>query len=223
MLIHYLKLNHPELCTAILRPQKNADAPIADIGDINVLYKNARRAFEENFNNFEDCSRAEVVALQNCHLDSLEFWKFFCSLSRKEFEKNYELLGIEITERGESFYNPLLGELVNKLVASGHAVLSDGATVVFLHTTCSGTPILTNGDDDSNKAALVLQKSDGGYLYATTDLAALKYRLQTPNLSTAGVKRVEVNGVWFACPNGGDGADMVIYVTDSGQSLYFER
>jgi arginyl-tRNA synthetase len=100
------------------------------------------------------------------------------------------LLDIKLTERGESFYNPLLGAVVEDLAQQGLLVEDSGAKCVFLEgfTNKAGEPL-----------PLIVKKSDGGYNYATTDLAAIRYRIQQ------------------------DGAERIIYVTDAGQANHFAQ
>lgn len=97
-----------------------------------------------------------------------------------------------LEERGESFYNSYLNDVVSELEEKGLAVESEGATAVFLdgYTNRDGTPL-----------PMLVRKSDGGFNYATTDLAAIKHRV---NLSD------------------GENADRVLYVTDAGQSQHFQ-
>ena len=102
----------------------------------------------------------------------------------------YDRLNITITERGESFYNPYLSAVVDDLRELGLLVESDGAQCVFPEGF-----INRNGDP----LPTIVQKSDGGYNYATTDLASIRYRIET------------------------DGADRIIYITDAGQSDHFAQ
>jgi arginyl-tRNA synthetase len=113
-----------------------------------------------------------------------------CSQSRREFQKIYDALDIQLTERGESFYNPYLAAVVKDLAATGLLQTDQGAECVFLEG-------FTNKNGDPQP--LIVQKSDGGYNYATTDLAALRYRIQE------------------------DKADWIIYVTDAGQANHFAQ
>jgi arginyl-tRNA synthetase len=178
MLIAYLREAYPDALTT-------ADA--LDIGDLVSFYKKAKIRFDED-EKFKETARKEVVNLQAGAEDSNRAWKLLCDQSRREFQIIYNLLDIELTERGESFYNPLLPAVVEDLAASGLLEESEGAKCVFLEgfTNKDGAPL-----------PLIVQKTDGGYNYATTDLAALRYRLQK------------------------DAANRIIYVTDAGQSNHF--
>ncbi|MEY2984249.1 MAG: arginyl-tRNA-synthetase [Cyanobacteriota bacterium] len=180
MLITYLK----EVSPAAL---VTADA--LEIGDLVAFYKQAKQRFDED-EQFRDTSRQAVVGLQSGDPESLTAWQLLCDQSRREFQVIYDWLDIDITERGESFYNPLLADVVKQLDAQGLLVEDAGAQCVFLDG-------FTNKDGD--RLPLIVQKSNGGYNYATTDLAALTYRLQT------------------------DHAQRIIYVTDAGQANHFAQ
>lgn len=120
--------------------------------------------------------------------DTVHAWKLLCEQSRVEFQVIYNLLDIRVEERGESFYNPLLPAVVEDLEKAGLLEENQGAKVVFLEgfKNREGEPL-----------PLIVQKSDGGYNYATTDLAALRYRIKE------------------------DKAKRLIYVTDAGQANHF--
>lgn len=85
-----------------------------------------------------------------------------CKLSRLEFQKIYDRLDIKLTEIGESFYNPMLRGMIDELLERKIAVESDGAICIFV---------------PKNKVPLIIQKSDGGFNYDTTDMAAIRYRI----------------------------------------------
>jgi arginyl-tRNA synthetase len=178
MLIAYLREAYPEALTT-------ADA--LDIGDLVGFYKRAKIRFDED-EEFRETARNEVVKLQAGAEDSRHAWQLLCDQSRREFQVIYNLLDIELQERGESFYNPFLPDIVDELEQKGLLKEDAGAKCVFLEgfTNKQGEPL-----------PLIVQKSDGGYNYATTDLAALKYRVEK------------------------DEADRIIYVTDAGQANHF--
>jgi arginyl-tRNA synthetase len=182
MLITHLKQVAPEAL-------ETADA--VDLGDLVAFYRQAKQRFDED-PIFQAKSREEVVRLQGGDPLSLRAWQLLCDQSRREFQKIYDRLGIRLSERGESFYNPFLPAVVDDLRAAGLLVVDDGAGCVFLEGVSGkeGAPL-----------PLIVQKSDGGFNYATTDLAAIRYRL--------------------APPPRGDGAGRLIYVTDAGQSSHF--
>ncbi|MFO0038485.1 MAG: arginine--tRNA ligase [Synechococcaceae cyanobacterium] len=182
MLITHLKQVAPEAL-------ETADA--VDLGDLVAFYRQAKQRFDED-PIFQAKSREEVVRLQGGDPLSLRAWQLLCDQSRREFQKIYDRLGIRLSERGESFYNPFLPAVVDDLRAAGLLVVDDGAGCVFLEGVSGkeGAPL-----------PLIVQKSDGGFNYATTDLAAIRYRL--------------------APPPRGDGAGRLIYVTDAGQAAHF--
>ena len=205
MLIHFVKTFRPDL-SAFIRNRRDdlGECKLGrlDIGDLNTLYKEARSCFDANTRDFQDLSRKEVVKLQCGDNSSLLYWRYFCDLSRAEFQKNYDLLDIQIEERGESFYNNMLQKMVNDLITSGNAVFSEGAVCIFVRPSTESKVGLKEPLVDQ---PFILQKSDGGFLYNTTDLAAVKYRFTSES------------------DQEGDCADEIIYVTDIGQSLHFER
>lgn len=180
MLILYLREAYPQALTT-------ADA--LDLGDIVVLYQQAKKRFDEDAE-FKEAARQEVVKLQAKDPESIKAWKLLCDQSRREFQVIYDRLHVNLTERGESFYNPYLAAVVEDLKATGLVVESDGAQCVFV-------PGFTNRDGDP--LPLIVQKTDGGYNYATTDLAAIRYRIQT------------------------DTAERIIYITDAGQADHFAQ
>ncbi|MEG4284985.1 arginine--tRNA ligase [Microcoleus sp. A006_D1] len=180
MLIAYLREVHPQALTT-------ADA--LDLGDLVAFYRQAKQRFDTD-ETFKETARQEVVKLQAGAEDTRRAWKLLCDQSRREFQVIYDLLDIKVTERGESFYNPLLPAVIADLTELGLLVESDGAKCVFVDgfTNFEGEPL-----------PLIVQKTDGGYNYATTDLAAIRYRIQNDN------------------------AKRIIYVTDSGQSNHFAQ
>ncbi|QCH16022.1 arginine--tRNA ligase [Synechococcus sp. CB0101] len=182
MLITHLKQVAPEALDT-------ADA--VDLGDLVAFYREAKKRFDDD-EAFQTTSREEVVKLQGGDPVSLKAWGLLCDQSRREFQKIYDRLDIRLSERGESFYNPYLEGVVADLEATGLLVVDDGARCVFLEGV-SGK--------DGKPLPVIVQKSDGGFNYATTDLAAIRYR--------------------FGAAPDGDGARRVIYVTDAGQANHF--
>ncbi|MCC5618493.1 arginine--tRNA ligase [Nostoc sp. CHAB 5836] len=170
-------------------PDALTTANALDIGDLVSFYRKAKLRFDTD-ETFQETARQEVVALQAGAEDTLHAWKLLCEQSRREFQIIYDLLDVQIIERGESFYNPLLSGVVEDLEKSGLLVENQGAKCVFLEgfTNREGEPL-----------PLIVQKSDGGYNYATTDLASLRYRIQQ------------------------DQAKRIIYVTDAGQGNHFAQ
>jgi arginyl-tRNA synthetase len=188
MLVEHLSEEYP----AALNPET---AQTVDLGDLVKLYKAAKKRFDAD-EGFKQRARQSVVALQAGDPRALSAWEALCAASRKEYQKIYDTLNIRgLVERGESFYNPFLSTVVDLLEKQGLAVESDGALVVFLdgYTNRDGSPL-----------PMIVRKSDGGFNYATTDLAAIRHRaLLSPEES-------------------GEKADRVLYVTDAGQSQHFE-
>ncbi len=182
MLITHLKQVAPETLNT-------ADA--VDLGDLVAFYREAKKRFDDD-ETFQTTSREEVVKLQGGDPVSLKAWGLLCDQSRREFQKIYNRLDIRLSERGESFYNPYLASVLRGLQEAGLLVTDDGAECVFLEG--------VNGKD-GKPLPVIVRKSDGGFNYATTDLAAIRYR--------------------FALASDGDGARRVIYVTDAGQANHF--
>lgn len=180
LLIAYLKEVYPEVLTT---------ADVIDIGDLVTLYKQAKIRFDED-EAFKETARQEVVKLQSGEAATLHAWRLLCEQSRREFQKIYDLLNIQLIERGESFYNPFLADIVTELEEKGLLEENDGAQCVFLDG-------FTN--KDGQPLPLIVKKSDGGYNYATTDLAAIRYRITE------------------------DKAERIIYVTDTGQANHFAQ
>jgi arginyl-tRNA synthetase len=170
-------------------PQALEDGSTVDIGDLVAFYKEAKARFDQD-DDFKQTSRQAVVALQSGDEAARRGWQALCDQSRKAFDQIYQRLDIDLTERGESFYNPLLPQVAADLEAQGLLVEDQGARVVFLEG-------FTNKDGDP--LPLMVQKTDGGYNYATTDLAAIRYRTQQ------------------------DGARRILYVVDAGQANHFAQ
>ncbi len=162
------------------------------ISDLVEFYKVSKKRFD-NETEFQKRSREEVVQLQSGDKKSIEAWKLLCNQSRKEFDQIYKKLNIKIKERGESFYNPFLKSIIEDLNNQGILVEDQGAKCVFLDGMAN---------KEGNPLPLIIQKKDGGFNYATTDLAALRYRFNKEPY--------------------GDNAARIIYVTDHGQSNHFE-
>ena len=182
MLITHLKQVAPDAL-------ETADA--IDLGDLVAFYREAKKRFDDD-EAFQTTSREEVVKLQGGDPVSLKAWGLLCDQSRREFQKIYNRLDIRLSERGESFYNPFLPAVLEGLSAVDLLVTDDGAECVFLEgiTGKDGKPL-----------PVIVRKRDGGFNYATTDLAAIRYR--------------------FAAAPDGDAARRVIYVTDAGQANHF--
>jgi arginyl-tRNA synthetase len=141
------------------------------VGDLGRFYQEARAEFDAN-PDFADRARRRVVALQAGDPQTLRLWKLLVDESSSYFTAVYERLGVKLTEAdqaGESMYNPMLADTVAELDRLGLLVESEGALCVFPpgFTTREGNPL-----------PLIVRKSDGGFGYDTTDLAAIRYRLR---------------------------------------------
>ncbi len=157
---------------------------------LNQLYQQAKRQFDED-PGFADRARKRVVSLQQGDLGSQAYWEALVGMSKQYFQQVYGRLDVGLTEtdfRGESFYNPMLPGVIEGLQNRGVLQTSQGAAVVF-------PPGFQ--DREGQALPLIVRKSDGGYLYATTDLAAAQYR----------IARLK--------------ARRLIYVTDARQSQHF--
>lgn len=164
----------------------SAGGPVADL---NALYQEAKRRFDSD-PDFAERARGRVVALQGGDPETLALWQGLVEESERHFEQVYSLLGVLLTlddVRGESFYNPLLEPTVEELDSLGLTKVDDGALCVF--------PPGFSGRD-GEPLPLIVRKSDGGFGYAATDLAALRYRVREL------------------------GAQRVVYVVDARQSQH---
>lgn len=160
----------------------------ANLVSLMNWYKESKRRFDQDAV-FKEIAQKEVVRLQGGDRESRRAWEIICAISRKAYQEIYDLLGVEITERGESFYNSFLAEVVEEAESKKAATISHGAKCVFLEGFVKR---------DGEPLPMILQKSDGGYNYATTDLAALRHRVREEH------------------------ADRIIYVTDQGQRVHFQ-
>jgi arginyl-tRNA synthetase len=139
--------------------------------DPNAFYQAAREKFEGD-EAFADRSRARVVSLQAGDPDTLSLWQELVDLSKVYFNQIYGTLGVGLSDEhlaGESTYNDDLAAVCDELEKAGIATISEGALCVFLDgfTGREGKPV-----------PLIIRKSDGGYGYATTDLATVRHRVR---------------------------------------------
>ncbi|WP_232051999.1 arginine--tRNA ligase [Nocardia cyriacigeorgica] len=187
MLIQYID-EHPEAKWHHDDLADNADAPIAAL---DRLYRQSREKFDADAG-FADRARARVVALQAGDTDTLRVWRDLVAESQLSFQALYDRLGVLLTPEdsaGESTYNQYLDEVTDELVRLGIAVESNGALCVFFDEFTG---------PDGNPVPLIVRKSDGGYGYAATDLATIRYR----------VRNLE--------------ATKILYVVDARQAQHFE-
>jgi len=141
------------------------------VGDLDSFYRSARKKFDES-EAFQTRARTRVVALQSGDAETLRLWKLLVAESNRYFQKIYHTLGVllEPTDvMGESAYNKLLPEVVTRLGALGMMTKSDGADVVFPEG-------FTNRENQP--LPLIIRKTDGGYNYATSDLACVIDRVE---------------------------------------------
>jgi arginyl-tRNA synthetase len=158
------------------------------IGELVRLYREVNR-IEESDEAVKRAAREELVRLQSGDPENLAIWKNSVELSWREFEKLYALLDVRFDERlGESAYNDALAPLCDDLARRGLAGTSEGALCVFF-------PDIP----DLAERPLIVRKSDGGFLYATTDLATIGYR----------VARWNPDAIW--------------YVVGAPQALHFRQ
>jgi arginyl-tRNA synthetase len=159
-------------------------------GEVNAFYQAARAKFDGD-PAFAERSRHRVVLLQGGDAESLRLWQELVDDSKHYYNTIYQRLGITLTDDDlapESFYNPMLASVCDELERDGIAVISNGAL-------CAFPPGFTGRDGEP--LPLILRKSDGGYGYDTTDLAAIRYRIRDLK------------------------ADRIIYVVGAEQSLHF--
>lgn len=141
-------------------------------GELTAFYQDARAEYSAD-EEFAERARQRVVTLQGGDAESLRLWTILVDVSKQYFMQVYDKLGVLLSEdefAAESFYNPMLAEVVEEFIAAGIAEVSDGAVCVF-------DPEITGKDDEP--VPLILRKSDGGYGYGSTDAACVKYRTGT--------------------------------------------
>ena len=141
------------------------------LGDLDGFYKEARVKFDGS-DEFQDRARERVVLLQGGDEDTTRLWGLLVELSNQHFNTVYEMLGVRLTDddlAGESTYQPLMPEVIERLRAAGLLTESDGADVVF-------PAGFTNRDGDP--LPLIVQKGAGGFNYATSDLACVIDRVE---------------------------------------------
>lgn len=131
------------------------------IQDLEGFYKQSKKRFDDD-PVFKERAQKAVVSLQGGDSTYRKAWATICEISRKEFQKVYERLGVQLEEKGESFYNPYIPNVLDILRSKGLIEESEGAQVIFI---------------EGKKIPLIVVKRDGGFNYASTDLTALWYRL----------------------------------------------
>ena len=171
--------------------ESSAEAGVA-LADLEGFYRAAKQRFDAD-SEFADRARESVVKLQGGDPEYLEAWQAFISTSLTHCQAVYDKLNVTLSMtdlKAESFYNPQLEGVVTRLENTGLLKDSDGARCVFLDEFVG---------KDGEPLPVIIQKTDGGYLYATTDLAAVDYRCHELK------------------------ADRSLYVVDARQSLHFQQ
>jgi len=188
---------------AILEPASLQADPLAEM---ERIYKRISGRCDPKKPGFDqatlDSARAELVRLQSGDVENLRIWREMIRLSQSQFDTTYGRLGVKFDHTyGESFYNPHLKGLVDELVQRGIATESRGAKAIFSEGSLppKEDPLLVQKEGQWIPNPFIIQKTDGGYNYATTDLATLAYRTDT----------------WKA--------DEIVYVTDGRQQLHFRQ
>ena len=161
------------------------------LAEFEAFYREAKELYDTD-EDFRSQSRKAVVGLHSGDQTWMGRWESLVAQSAKHYQEIYDVLGVNLKrehECGESFYKDMLADVVRGLEDQGIAAKSDGAVCVFPEgfKNKEGEPL-----------PFIIQKSDGAYLYATTDLAAIRYRINELK------------------------ADKIVYVTDSRQKLHFE-
>lgn len=172
--------------------EQQKDNAAFELADLEQFYRAAKVRFDED-PAFADTAREYVVKLQGGDETVLALWRQFVDISLSHAQKVYDTLGLLLTPEdvaGESMYNDDLQTVVDDLSAKGLAVEDDGAKVVFLDEF---------KNQDGEPAAFIVQKKGGGFLYASTDFACMRYRVGT------------LNGT------------RLLYVVDTRQKLHFEQ
>lgn len=167
--------------------EKNTDGNTQELKDLEQFYKDAKVRFDQS-EEFANKAREYVVKIQTGDKHCLTLWQSFINASLGHCEEVYEKLNVNLTRedvRAESFYNNQLSQVVTTLKDKNISTISNGAECVFV--------------DGEDKAPVIIQKGDGGFLYATTDLAALNFRDKRLN------------------------ADRICYVVDARQSQHFKQ
>ncbi|MCI2285095.1 arginine--tRNA ligase [Colwellia sp. MSW7] len=162
------------------------------LADLENFYREAKIRFD-NEDGFADRARADVVKLQSGDEHCAKLWQQFIDISIAHSEEIYNKLNVSLKRSdimGESAYNDDLSTVIDELMASEIAVEDQGAKVVFIDEMAN---------KDGEPSVFIVQKSGGGFLYATTDLSACRYR------------------------SGKLKADRIIIFTDARQALHFKQ
>ena len=167
--------------------EQGADGSTKELKDLEQFYKDAKVRFDQS-EEFANKARDYVVKIQNGDKHCLTLWQSFINASLGHCEEIYEKLGVNLTRdnvRAESFYNNQLSQVIKILKEKNISTISNGAECVFV--------------DGEENPPVIIQKGDGGFLYATTDLAALNFRDKELN------------------------ANRICYVVDARQAQHFKQ
>lgn len=158
-----------------------------EISNLQTFYKDAKKRFDED-EEFKKRSYQTVVRLQSKDEKAIKAWQHICDISRKEFSYIYDRLGIEkLVERGESFYHDYMKKVVEDLEKRNLLVEDEGRKILW-----------PSESKKQNDIPLTIIKSDGGFTYDTSDLTAVKQRVE------------EEQGT------------RILYVADNGQAMHFQ-
>lgn len=162
------------------------------LSDLEKFYKKSRKHYEKN-QKFSNLAKKFVVKLQSKNKKCHKIWKKLTKISISENQKIYKLLNIKLKKKdimGEDLYNKMLPKIISDLIKKKIAVKNEGAIVTY---------IKEKKKKKNKKTCIIIKKSDGAYLYTTTDIACLKYRCQKLK------------------------ADRIIYYVDSRQKMHFKQ
>lgn len=179
MLIAYLEIKEQEQGTNL------------NLSDFEAFYRDAKALYDQN-EDFATKARGYVVKLQGGDEYCYKMWQKLVHMTMQQNQAIYDRLDVTLKPKdimGESLYNDMLPGIVQDLKDKGLAVIDDGATVVYLNEF---------KNKEGNPLGVIVKKKDGGYLYATTDLACVKYRVEKLK------------------------ADAILYFTDSRQHQHLE-
>ncbi|GGY06882.1 arginine--tRNA ligase [Paludibacterium paludis] len=180
------------MLTAYLMEARKTGGDALELNDLEEFYRKAKVRFDES-PGFADLARDYVVRLQGGDADVLALWRQFVEVSLEHCQQVYDTLGVSLRRehvKGESSYNDDLPVVVADLDTLGLLKEDEGARVVFLEEFRT---------QEDKPMGVIIQKKDGGYLYTTTDLGAIRYRHRVLGL------------------------DRVLYVVDARQSQHFQQ
>lgn len=156
---------------ACLEKKEEEHASSLELSDLEAFYREAKKCYDED-PQFAEKARKYVVKLQSGDEYCRKMWQKLVKITMDQNQEIYRRLNISLTEKdvmGESLYNPMLKPLVDDLISRNLAKEDQGAIVVYLDNF---------KDKDGNPRGVIVRKSDGGFLYTTTDIACTKYRVE---------------------------------------------